>query len=358
MSLRLRFRNAALLGAALAILSATTSAAGEWREFTSIDGRTLTAKVVAVRGDVATLELRNGRQYALEFEKLSEADREWLSNWEEDDMSPTGEPDSADGDSSPEGPLHKRLYPRNMEEIREGLDEILKRPVPDGIDSRAGEAINHLNAYRFLSGVSSDVVGDAEMNEQAKQAAEACDRHGSLSHDLGHFTDICNLDGQANVTKSVRGYINDPGENNREERGHRRWCLNPPMGKAGFGGGTKFSAMACMDGSGGGRMRDSWGYPGKGLYPISYLHGDGWSLYLTEAAPEKSKLEIEVFKLFARPESPFTWADKNPGTPIEVVYIGTYANAINFEPRISGKGIYWVRIRGGGVREQYLVELF
>jgi hypothetical protein len=44
-----------------------------------------------------------------------------------------------------------------------------------------------------------------------------------------------------------------------------------------------------------------------------------------------------------------------------VPYVSTYLNTINFEPTgksIKEPGIFYVRIRGGGVREQYLVELF
>jgi hypothetical protein len=116
--------------------------------------------------------------------------------------------------------------------------------------------------------------------------------------------------------------------------------------------------MVAMDSSGDGKMRDSWAYPGKGFYPLEYLHGKGWSLYLTESAPEKDKLTVQIFKLSGRPQSEPTWAEKLPGKPLDVDYVATYGNAINFEPAVNGKGIYWVRVHGGGIREQYLVELF
>ena len=121
------------------------------------------------------------------------------------------------------------------------------------------------NSSRSNSSVSYDVEADARMNEQAAEAAKACDSKGSISHDLGHFTEICNLSGGTDVGGSVEGYMNDGGANNREARGHRRWCLNPPMGRVGFGGGTKFAAMACMDTSGKDKAGDTWSYPGKGL---------------------------------------------------------------------------------------------
>jgi hypothetical protein len=114
-----------------------------------------------------------------------------------------------------------------------------------------------------------------------------------------------------------------------------------------------------MDSSGKDKGRDSWGYPGKGFFPLEYLHGDGWSLYLRQQAPARDAVEVEVFRLSSRPLKPFTWADKQPGEPLEVVWVSTALNAINFEPKGANReGVYWVRIRGGGVREQYLVELY
>jgi hypothetical protein len=336
-------------------------AADEWREFTSPLGRKIVAKVLRVENEVVMLERRDGRQFALEFKELSEEDVEWLGNWEPGKPMPAddkqAEPGQAEFPADLE--LKKNLHPRGKEEIERTLAEILARGIPEGIDAKAGTAVNRLNAYRYLCGVSYDVKADARMNEQATEAGKACDAHGSLSHDLGHFTNICNLAGGPDIVGSVEGYINDHGANNREARGHRRWCLNPPMGKAGFGGGTKFAAMACMDSSGKDKGRDSWGYPGKGFFPLEYLHGDGWSLYLRQQAPARDAVEVEVFRLSSRPLKPFTWADKQPGEPLEVVWVSTALNAINFEPKGANReGVYWVRIRGGGVREQYLVELY
>jgi hypothetical protein len=356
-------------------LMLTSLHADEWRDFTSALGQRLTAKVLVVRGDVVTLERRDGRQVAIEFKDLSEEDVAWLSEWEEgktmpkEDDKPESadeEDDEAEKEAPPEKPalpasgeMKKAFYPRTKEEIEKTLEEILAREIPEGIDEAEGIAVNRLNAYRYLCGVSYDVEGDIRMNEQAEEAAKACDAHGSLSHDLGHYTNICNLSGGPDIVFSVESYMNDNGPNNREARGHRRWCLNPPMGKVGFGGGTKFAAMACMDGSGKGRSGDTWGYPHKGFFPLSYLHGDAWSLYLRGEAPDKDSLEVDVFRLSSRPEKPFTWAEKEPGEKLEVVWVSTTLNSINFEPKGAYvEGVYWVRIRGGGVREQYLVELY
>ena len=41
-------------------------------------------------------------------------------------------------------------------------------------------------------------------------------------------------------------------------------------------------------------------------------------------------------------------------------FVSVYGNAINFEPDKDtvGRGIYWVRVHGGHVREQYLVDIY
>jgi hypothetical protein len=344
-------------------LSLLPAAADEWREFTSALGRKITGKVLRVENEVVTLERRDGKQFAIEFKDLCEEDVAWLGKWESGKPMPGEVKDGEDRKGPVSFPvdqeLKKNLYPRAQEEIERTLKEILAREIPEGIDEKAGKAVNRLNAYRYLCGVSYDVEADARMNEQSTEAAKACDAHGSLSHDIGHFTNICNLAGGPDVVGSVEGYMNDGGANNREARGHRRWCLNPPMGKVGFGGGSKFAAMACMDSSGKDKAGDTWCYPGKGFFPLKYLHGDAWSFYLREGSPSRNALEIEIFRLASRPAKPFTWADKEPGEKLEIAWISSKMNAINFEPKGANKeGIYWVRIRGAGVREQYLVELY
>jgi hypothetical protein len=118
--------------------------------------------------------------------------------------------------------------------------------------------------------------------------------------------------------------------------------------------------MWAMD-SGGSRNSEPWSYPGRGFFPADRVHGTGWSLYLTEKAPPKDDLTVEVHKLSRRPEKLLSWSDELPGRALPVPYVSTYMNAINFEPDsnpVTDRGIYYVRIEGGGVREQYLVELY
>ena len=114
-----------------------------------------------------------------------------------------------------------------------------------------------------------------------------------------------------------------------------------------------------MDRSGKG-IRKPWSYPGRGLFPHNRLHGNSWSLFLNEKAPAADKVKVEVWKLRRRPEKAFASNAEIEGKMLPVPYVATYLNAINFEPEQGtvGKGIYWVRVSGGGVSEGYLVELY
>jgi hypothetical protein len=295
----------------------------------------------------------DGRRFEVELVKFSEESLERMKEWalEEKERAVL---------SAEEG-LSKKLYPRTRQEIKDGLREIEGRDSPGNIDREQHETITELNVYRFLCGVPCEVAADPTLVEHATEAAEACAKADTLSHDLGSYTEKCNISTVSDIVKTPRQYINDSGANNRERRGHRRWCLNPPFEETGFGSaGKKYSAMWAL-GGGGKKNDEPWGYPGKGFYPLDRMHGNGWSLYLTGKAPPKKELTVEVYEMSKRPEELFTWGEEVPGRAMPVEYVATYENAINFEPDskpITDRGIYYVRIKGGDVREQYLVEFY
>ena len=254
-------------------------------------------------------------------------------------------------------PSKGRLYPRTKDEVRSGLRAILGREKPKTLEREIHEAICRLNAYRFLSGLYDEVGTEKEMNDGAQDASKACAEAGQISHSLGHSTNRCNLSsGHHDMASTVDGYIGDGGENNRAVRGHRRWCLNPPMKNAGFGREGTYSAMWCMD-STGKKASEPWSYPGKGLYPIDYVKGNAWSFYYTGNLP--SETTVKMWKLTKRPKQMLAWTEEPKGREIKIDYTNVFDNTINWEPDTKGKrGIYWVRIHGKQVREQYVVELF
>jgi len=81
------------------VIFATSIAAKEdFRTFTNTAGKTLEARVDALKGDQVTIVLRNGREFTIPVSSLSEADREYLSDWSaggDDSTLPSGGVDAA-----------------------------------------------------------------------------------------------------------------------------------------------------------------------------------------------------------------------------------------------------------------------
>lgn len=348
------------------------TSAADWTRVRNKEGRTIQVKLVDVEGQsVKAIHKRSGRKIALDFASLAESSQKIIINWAKENIASEIEKELTTGNSverdlkasrsGSDDQLFKKYYPRSKSEIKAGLKEIKKRRAEAFASKGQHQSVTELNIFRFLCGVSYDVELDPELNDQAKAAAEACEKAGLLSHDIGSYTDKCNLAANSNTTleKTVAQYIEDSGANNRDRRGHRRWCLQPELDKTGFGESGTYFAMHCFS-HGGKSKRKAHAYPGMGLYPKEYLLSDCWSLYLTEQAPETQELKIEIFKLKTRPTKTFGWSEEIPGKKIDVKFVYTFNNVINFEPAklINGRGIYLVRVTGGGVKEQYVTELF
>jgi len=257
------------------------------------------------------------------------------------------------------------IDPNASEEVREIQSTILEikaRVAPKGISKEVQDAINLLNVYRFLSSVPYNVKADKSMIRAAEDAASICKVKGTLSHGFGHSTDKCNLamnSSHKTVAPSVTQYMNDAGANNRDKRGHRRWCLNHKMGKSGFGIDGAFSAMYSLDQSGK-SIRKNYSYPGHDLYPIEYLHGNGWSYHLVNGkAP--GKCNVQVWRLNEEEDKLPSWSTEPEGTKLPCKFVNTYGNTIVFEPAsepVTTTGYYLVRLKGGDFKEQYLVKLY
>lgn len=330
----------------------------EWRTFEDTKGRKLEAKVMVVLGDKARVLRKSDRRVVeLPFSMLVPSDQEYLKSWKAKPIKPFtfGNSEREQDDDT----VSRRLYPRTKLDIKTKIREIEKRKPPKGVSQAYQDSMNQLNIYRYLSGVPSDVVTTPELTANCEAAAQACLKHGSLSHDIGSFTNKCNLHQGRGLETSLTGFIGDAGAHNRNHRGHRRWCLDYPMGKSAFGQAQGFVAQWVMDRSGK-KATESWAYPGKGFYPKERVHGNAWSLYLTQKAPPVDQLTVEVFKIPNRPKSAYGRSSKIPGKKLPTEFVFSYNNAINFEPDSStvGSGIYWVRIKGGGVSEGYVVELY
>lgn len=325
----------------------------KWTWLKNAEGNSIEVEIVSTDGERLTLLRKSDRQkFTIDTSTLSEESQDEVKEWQEK-AAETQEVEEVAG-------LSKSLYPRSKIELKKEMMTILDVAPQNGVSEEQQKAVNQLNIYRYLCGVPPNAEATPKKVAEATDAAEACEKNGALSHELGHSTNVCNISSSKDYIASVSQYIEDSGDNNRAVRGHRRWCLNPEMVKTGFGSGkTGYSAMWALDTSGK-KLRDSWSYPGKGFFPHERLHGNAWTLYLNENAPAKDSLKIEVWELQERPEKAYSVKAEINGKALPVAYISTTANAINFEPESGtvGKGIYWVRIHGGGVNEGYVVELY
>lgn len=114
-------------------------------------------------------------------------------------------------------------------------------------DTTNQAALARLNQYRYIAGLDADVTADAVYGQKAQAAAFINALNGGLSHapaqPAGMSSTLYNLckagagstnlgAGYGSLPSAVDGWMSDGGV---DSLGHRRWILNPTMGKTGFG---------------------------------------------------------------------------------------------------------------------------
>lgn len=354
---------AALVG--IALIVGPSVSAKEYRKLVNRDGKAIHAELLEKKDGKISFMLKNGIQnagkiYTVAIADLSDADQEFLADWKPEKPKARAPWGGGASKRSAQGPS-SAYYSKGKGEIKTKVEELLAAHGGRKA-SEEQQATNLLNVYRYLCGVHSHVKNDQGLNNNCAQAAKICLRKGDLSHDFGHFTDRCNLSSMGDMIGSVPQYIDDAGDNNKEHRGHRRWCLNPEMGRTGFGsGGAAFSAMWSMDNSAGESRLKFWSYPGAGYFPKEHMHGTAWSYYQNGPVPSRDKLKVRIIKLKQAPERKLSSRDVPVGEEVGVRYVSTYLNTINFEParfQAGDRGIYWVSITGGGLNVGYLVDFY
>lgn len=94
------------LSAVLAISSCwTITANAQMRDFTSADGRKLTAKITGYGSGQVRVETADGRNLSIPLTSLSQEDREWADLWESDPHRKSG--DGGAEEAAPAGPPSK-----------------------------------------------------------------------------------------------------------------------------------------------------------------------------------------------------------------------------------------------------------
>lgn len=170
-------------------------------------------------------------------------------------------------------------------------------------DATQDSAIKMLNQIRYVAGVSANVIADDRYIQLTQAAAVVNAANNGLSHSPSKPAGMDNTlyelgrkgAGESNIAFAPTTYtlnamllklwVGDSDSNNISVLGHRRWCLNPTMGKTGFGvapkGTYNFSAMYSFDRSGTNTVkRVAW--PAQNM-PVDYFaSGDAWSVSIGE----------------------------------------------------------------------------
>ena len=159
-------------------------------------------------------------------------------------------------------------------------------------------ALNLVNQVRYIAGLQS-VTLDEDYSEKASAATLVLRFFKVLSHYFNRpeelkdaaYNDLyrsasagarsSNLgSGFKNLNQAIiNGWCADNGAGNLE-LGHRRWLLNPKMGKTGFGFTTGYAAMYVFGSGGSGNEEHDVAWPAQ-VTPVEYFStSDSWSLSL------------------------------------------------------------------------------
>lgn len=180
-------------------------------------------------------------------------------------------------------------------------------------------ATDRLNAWRSIAGLTP-VELDAALSENAQYGAVIQGVHNSLSHTPSRPTDMndsfyqqayeasssSNLAAGYTLTEAIDGFMEDTDSSNIDRVGHRRWQLNPQLGKIGFGaatageGGYPYVAEKVFDRSAASYDYDFVAWPASGNFPAdtnAFGANTAWSVSLNPqkfATPRQSDLTVTL----------------------------------------------------------------
>ena len=172
-------------------------------------------------------------------------------------------------------------------------------------------ACDRLNALRRIAGLPP-VTLDTALCQNGQYGAVIMAANNQLSHspskpagmDDSFYKQAYEACSSSNIysgrilTYAVDGFMNDSDGGNIDRLGHRRWQLNPTMGKVGFGVAGRYCTEKVFDRSGQGCAYDYISWPASGNFPTELLDKDqAWSVSLNPdeyAAPSASAITITL----------------------------------------------------------------
>ena len=262
--------------------------------------------------------------------------------------------------------------------------------------------LTYLNYVRFVAGLPEITLDDA-MNLDAQHGAVVLAAIDKLTHDpsqpadmddaffrKGHdATSSSNISYRrgyeplGNLKNSILGCMNDNSSiGNLTTVGHRRWLLNPTLGKVGFGyaesnSGASYIVTKVFDRSGVGCTFDFISWPAAGNQPVDLFPAQNpWSVTLNNSVYRKASadsVKITVTRESDGTQWIFDGSTGKPNTNIDpylIVDTQGYGipNCIIFHPGTANvrnyEGVYTVKITGiyylnGSAAEiNYTVDFF
>ncbi len=208
----------------------------------------------------------------------------------------------------------RRIPIETTGEVPQVSPEVLAAVKDPAAHARRENALRALMSFRCICGLPyEDMKLDWTYIAHCEAGSQLLAKIGKLDHTPANpgmpeaeyrfayeGTSKSNLSSVGSPADSIRMFMNDSDERNIDRVGHRRWCLNPPMLKTGFGSSGGFTAMWSMDRS----RKDAPDYqyvafPPRGLVPTeSFRESYAWSVSVNPKKyrePDPQAVEVQVF---------------------------------------------------------------
>lgn len=250
-------------------------------------------------------------------------------------------------------------------------------------DTAVATALGRFNVLRRLAGLG-EVTLDNDLAQRAQYGAVLLAATGELTHHPVQPADMDNdfyqrghnaasssniyMGTNATLPQAVEAFFNDSDAGNLPMVGHRRWMLNPEMGKTGLGFSPSekalgeltynFATLWAFDRSAQAGDYDFISWPASGYFPSSlFVKDQAWSVTLNPgkyALPTLSELAVTLTRIAdgkrwnLSGSQSYTPADKGAYLGVDAGGYGV-ANAIIFRPELDKtryEGAYTVTIQG------------
>ena len=163
-------------------------------------------------------------------------------------------------------------------------------------DAALSDAVEYLNFIRYIAYLDNEVTLDPVYVMRAQHGAVLLAANDKVAHDSpraegmddgfyntaytgtmsSNLASINWMDGDILIV-SAEYFVRDDGETNLDVLGHRRWLLNPYMGKTGFGlanslSGMSYTSMYVHDDSYDPGYWTDVKWPSEGAFPADLIH--------------------------------------------------------------------------------------